>query len=151
MRTKFVPAAVAAIATAAILSGCSLLGLESIEDLQLAEGECINDSIVADEGEQEVGALPVVDCSEGHTGEVYHVEDLSDGEFDYAAVGDAADEACYNEFEPFMGIAYEDSEYYISSIVPSYDTWERGDRQIACLVVDEYGEEIVGSLKGSAA
>lgn len=151
MRTTLAPFAAIAIAATAFLSGCSLLGLESIEDMQLAAGECIDDSIVGEEGEQEVGALPVVDCAEPHTAEVYYVEDLPDGDFNPVTVGNTADEACYDEFEPFMGIAYESSDYYISSIVPSYETWERGDRQVACLIVGEVGEELTGSLKGSAA
>lgn len=149
MRTTLAPFATVAIVAAALLSGCSLLG-DSVEDMQLAAGECINDSIVGEEGEQEVGALPVVDCAEPHTAEVYHVEDLPDGEFNTVTVGDTADDVCYNNFEPFVGIAYEDSTIYISSIVPSYDTWEAGDRQIACLLVGETGEEFTGSLQGSA-
>src|SRR5690554_5522237 len=120
MRTTLAPFAAIAIAATVFLSGCSLLGLESVEDMQLAAGECIDDSVVGQEGEQEVGALPVVDCAEPHTGEVYHVEDIPDGEFNLVTVNNTADDACYNAFEPFVGIAYEESKYYISSIVPSY-------------------------------
>lgn len=151
MRTTLAPFAVIAAAATVVLSGCSLLGLESVEDMQLTLGQCIDDSVVGQEGEQEVGVLPEVDCTEPHTGEVYYVEDLTDEVFNPVTVGNAADEACYDAFEPFVGIAPEESRYYISSIVPSYDTWEAGDRQVACLLVGEVDEQLTGSLKGAAA
>lgn len=150
MRTTLAPIAIMSIAAAGILSGCSLLGLHSVEDMQVAVGECISDSAVSQEEETEVGVLPVVDCDEPHDGEVYYVEDQTDASFPNDLV-ERANNICYDHYASFMGVDYEESTYWISTIVPSYDTWDAGDRQIACLVVGEEGELLTGSLKGSGA
>lgn len=148
MRTTLAPFAAIAIAATAILSGCSLLGLESVEDMQVAVGECISDSAVSQEDETEVGVLPTVDCAEPHDGEVYYVEDQTDEAFP-GDLTSRANDICYEKYEAFMGVAYEESNYWISTIVPSVDTWGAGDRQIACLVVGDEGEQLTGSLQGT--
>ncbi|MDN4480374.1 septum formation family protein [Demequina muriae] len=149
MRVSFAPIAIAALAVSS-LSGCSLLGGATVEELQVSVGECISDPAVADEGDQEVGELPVVDCAEPHFGEVYHTENVADEEFSSDIVTQA-DEVCYQEFEGFIGLTYEESQYYISAMSPTSASWDLGDRQIACLVVGGTGEEITGSLEGAAA
>lgn len=151
MRKTLAPITIAAFVGAIALSGCSMLFGDSVEDMQMTLGECISDPSIAAEGESEVGALPVVDCAEPHYGEVYFVEDQDDEQYPAATIRNTADDLCYDAFEPFMGIAYEQSAYYITSITPSSQTWDAGDRQIACLVVADDGDEITGTLKGSAA
>jgi hypothetical protein len=139
------------IAAAAVaLSGCSLLGGASVEELQLTVGECVNEPSVAEEGEQEIGALPVVDCAEPHHAEVFHTIELTDESYP-ADVLTQAEEACYGAFEGYVGIAYEESAYYFTATYPTSQSWDAGDRQIACLLVGETGEELTGSLKGAAA
>ena len=150
MRTTLAPFAIIAVATTAILSGCSLLGLDSVEDMHLAVGECIDDSAVSAEGESEVGVLPTVDCAEPHDAEVYYVEDLA-GEELPADLTTQVEDICYDQYEPFIGGPYEESDYWISSISPTFDSWEAGDRQVACLVVGDDGEQLTGSLKGAEA
>ena len=150
MRTTLAPFAAIAIAATTVLSGCSLLGLESVEDMQVAVGECIDDSVVSEEEAADVGVLPTVDCAEPHDAEVYYVEDLTDEEFPNDLTVRAED-ICYEQYEPFIGGPYEESNYWISSITPSWDTWEAGDRQVACLVVGDEGERLTGSLKGAEA
>ena len=148
MRISVAPIAVAV--TALALSGCSLLGGATVEELQLTQGECVNEASVTEEGEQEIGALPVVDCSEPHFGEVYHTVELADEEYP-ADVVSQAEEACYDAFADYVGIAYEESIYYFTATYPTQGSWDLGDRQIACLLVGETGEELTGSLEGAAA
>ncbi len=153
MRKTLAPVAIAALVGATALSGCSLLGLggDSVEDMQMTVGECISDPDIAAEGETEVGALPVVDCAEPHYGEVYFVEELTDDEYPAVSIRNTADDLCLEAYEPFIGTTYDQSAYYITSITPSLDTWEAGDRQVACLVVGDESEGLTGSLKGAEA
>lgn len=140
--------AAVAISVAA-LSGCSLLGGATVEELQLTVGECVEEASVTEEGEQEIGALPVVDCAEPHHAEVFHTIQLTDESYP-ADVTTQAEEACYGEFENYVGIPYEDSLYYFTATYPTQGSWDQGDRQIACLLVGDVGQELTGSLKGAA-
>ncbi|MFP5358961.1 MAG: septum formation family protein [Actinomycetes bacterium] len=130
------------------LGGCALLGAASVEEMQLAVGECILNSAVSVEGETEVTSLPRVDCSEPHDGEVYYVEELTELTADTMTEGD---ETCFAQFEAYVGVPWEESAYYFSSMTPSQRSWDLGDRQLACILVGEEGEQITGSLKGSAS
>lgn len=147
MRFSLAPVAAIAIAATAGLAGCSLLGLDSVEDIQLAVGECLDDSSITAEEAAE-GVMPVVDCAEPHESEVYFVEDQTDDEFpdDLQA---RAEDLCYDNYEAFTGAPFEESEYGISYYTPNWDTWDAGDRQIACLV--ESYDQVTGTLKGAEA
>ena len=136
--------------TVLALSGCSLLGDgATVEELQLTVGECVDEASVTEEGEQEIGALPVTDCSEAHYAEVFHTVELTDDGYP-ADVVTRAQDACYDGFEDYVGIPYDESEYFFTATYPTEGSWDMGDRQIACLVVGEVGEQLTGSLKGAA-
>ncbi|GIG53985.1 septum formation family protein [Demequina activiva] len=141
----------AALATTVLaLSGCSLLGSGgTVEELQVTVGECVDEASVTEEGEQEIGVLPVVDCAEPHYAEVFHTVQLTDESFP-ADVVTQAEDACYGAFESYVGIDYAESIYYFTATYPTQGSWDNGDRQIACLLVGEVGEELTGSLKGAA-
>ncbi|WP_156159126.1 septum formation family protein [Demequina gelatinilytica] len=145
-------AVVGGTAVAASLGGCALLGAEAVEELELAVGECVDESSLSgsDEEEQQVGSLPRVDCAGEHDAEVYYVEDLTDSSLP-DDVADRADQICYEQYAGYVGVAFEDSRYYYVSLYPSSSTWAYGDRQIACMLVGEAGERLTGSLKGAAA
>lgn len=147
MRVSLAPVAVITIAATAGLAGCSLLGLNSVEDIQLAVGECLDDSSITAQQAAD-GVMPVVDCAEPHESEVYFVKDLTDDELP-DDVQERAEVLCYDNYEAFIGAPFEDSEYGISYYVPSSDTWNAGDRQIACLV--ESYDQVTGTLKGAEA
>lgn len=113
---------------------------KSVFDLEV--GDCFS----ADDDELETVA--VVPCDEEHEYEVFSV-------FDHEAGGDAAypgdeelvsyaDAACQPAFEEFVGTDYESSIWFITSVTPSAETWETGDREIVCTVnqEDEDGEPI---------
>jgi len=49
-----------------------------------------------------------------------------------------------------VAIDYQSSIYWITSVTPSAQTWEDGDRQIVCaLKLGEEGEEMTGSAEGT--
>ena len=132
--------------TVALLSGCSLLGGATVQ--QFTVGQCVDDPILAEDSETEVGTLPVVDCSEPHTGEVYYVEELPDG--DYPANATTLGETlCPDNFEAYVGTPYLESALFVTQLYPTQETWDNGDRQIVCLVVDENGAATTGSAKDS--
>ena len=61
----------------------------------------------------------------------------------------AADEACRPAFEDYVGVAYDDSEWFGTFINPSEETWAEGDREIVCVLHTEDETEVTGSAEGS--
>lgn len=117
----------------------------------LAVGDCFDDGdLEVGTGVEEVGAVPMVDCSQPHDNEVYAVVELDPGSFPGdEGVALRADEVCLEKFEPFVGLDYASSVLDIGWFVPTADSWEAGDRTIACFVYRLDLEKVTGSLSGS--
>ena len=59
------------------------------------------------------------------------------------------DEFCLAEFEPFVGMSFEDSELDINYFTPTEDSWTRlGDREILCFILS--ATAVTGTLEGTA-
>lgn len=124
----------------------AIKGAEMVMIAELEVGDCI--PLV--DYEDEVHELPVVACDQPHTDEVYFIYEAEDGEFPGDdALSDAAWTRCLAEFETFIGIPYEDSEFDVYSYQPTESSWKRwDDREIQCIVYSF--EDVTGTLKGSA-
>lgn len=120
---------------------------DDVAAIDLEVGQCVTLDVDA----TEVARLPVVECSEVHQGEVYAVADIEGGD-EYpgeSTVIARAEELCAGDrFTEFVGVAYLESIYEIYTIYPIDDTWEDGDREVVCLVVDAAGDDLTGSLEG---
>jgi hypothetical protein len=94
-------------------------------------------------------------CSDPHGGEVIgiHTVRTQDGGATYPGVSTvetAAAERCPQLFEAYVGIDYDASRLEMIYTYPSEETWGRGDRQIACIATGSGGEQITGTLAGTA-
>jgi hypothetical protein len=102
----------------------------------------------------EIETVFVVDCESPHIYEAYEVFDHEAGaDADYPGdeeILEYADTECQVPFEEFVGIPYEDSIWFITSVTPSAETWAEGDREIICTVALEDYSEVTGSAGGSA-
>jgi len=118
----------------------------------LAEGDCLRDPGLGSDS-AEVGDVETVECTEDHGLEVMLVaEHEADRGTDYPGdepLHDQAYKECEKAFPDYVGIDYEDSEYWISTIVPSPDSWGTGDRDLLCLVGPETGTT-TGSARDSS-
>ena len=150
---------VASLAAAAVtLSGCSLIsnainGAVTGEDdvFALEVGSCMNDY----GSETEITSVPIVDCAEPHDTEIYASSNISGDEYPgLEAVQTEADDVCYAAFEDFVGLPYDESLLYYSTLYPSDESWSGGDREILC-GISKYDDsenivKVTGSLKGAA-
>ncbi len=136
----------AAVLTAGALATVSACGGTSV--LSLEVGQCITGQT---DGEDQVSSVPVVDCAEPHTGEIYSLPQLPDGDFPGDdAVQTSAGELCSGQdFQTYVGKSYEESEIYFSFLVPTEGTWADGDREIVCYLVNQDNSDITGSLRGA--
>jgi hypothetical protein len=109
----------------------------------LHPGDCMNDS-----DDTEVSELPVVDCTSPHDFEAFSEFDLAGTDYPGDdAVSEEAHGTCADEFEPFVGIAYDSSKLDVRFLAPTEESWsELDDRTVVCLLFDP-----AGPLTGSAA
>jgi len=146
MRT--VAVAAATVLAASLLTGCGLLSGATYQ--RFTVGECIGDPQVSAEGQLQVGELPIVDCAGAHWAEVYHVEEVTGADFP-ADLAVTATAVCEREFEGYVGAHFSQVPYDPSPMFPTEGSWEIGDRQIVCILVDDGGRSITGSAKGVGA
>ena len=127
------------------LSGCSAKG----NVFSLSVGDCFN-GVMSTYEHSEVGDVDVVSCSKPHTYEVYSEFELTGSSWPgQSTVSSRADEICWSRFASFVGMDYDSSEWYLTSVFPTQDSWNRGnDREVTCSVGPEYGKT-TGSARGT--
>ncbi len=121
-----------------------------IDVFQVQEGDCL----LLPSETNEVSSFEGVACDEPHDGEIYELFDIT-GYDEYpgdAVVSEKADEGCFNAFEPFIGLEYAQSAYFVQQFVPNEITWDQNDdREVICIVVPAPGEpQLTMSLEGIA-
>jgi len=159
-----IPSLLTALAVACLLSlsACSL-SKDNVRDengaiteandkasvFDMKVGDCFNDpGAFEDDEATEVGTLPAVPCDESHTFEVYATATMPGDDFPGDTEAEKqADDLCSKQFEPFVGIALEESEFGYTYLYPTSDTWRAKDREITCLVGAE--DPTKGTLKGA--
>jgi Septum formation len=112
----------------------------------LEDGDCL----ASDPGVQgEVSEVPKVDCEEPHFTEVFHTYTIdASGMPSAAEMEDIVQDQCLSEFESFVGMPYEESSLEVTWLEPTAESWERGDRELVCMITDPAGET-TGSLEGA--
>ena len=93
----------------------------------------------------DASAIRVVDCADPDDGEVVGLDPVSvPGENPaypgLPAIESAASAACPPLFAAYIGVEYELSRLEMIYLYPPDETWERGDRQIACVATAPGGE-----------
>lgn len=133
--------AILVIALAAFATAC-----QSGNVFSLTVGDCFNDP----EGFEEVIDVDIVECGEAHDNEVYATYDMVDATYPgQAAAQEAANDGCFDRFEPFVGAEYLDSALAISFLTPSDASWDQGDREIVCFLYDLSGNRLTNSVRGT--
>lgn len=114
----------------------------------LRVGDCFSFDETGD-----ISTVLVVPCEAPHLAEVYalidYPADANEAWVGQEAMDTFSDEECTAAFEPYVGIAYADSIYYISYLQPTETSWDNGDRELVCLIVEANNNELTGSAKDS--
>ena len=124
---------------------------KTVDDI--AVGDCMNtpeDDVFFE--------IDPIDCAEPHDLEVFAVVDLSgvSSEFSLAspypgddAVYDAALDACYDRFEGYVGMPYEESVLYLDAFTPTFEGWTEVDDRVANCVLFEVNASQTEIVKSS--
>ena len=124
--------------------------VEYQDPTDLGVGDCYDP--IDDEESDVLLAAAIRPCDEPHLQEVFGILQLedpvgapfpSDRDLENASV-----DLCDPAFEEYIGEGIDDSQYDYLYYMPSEVTWENGDREVMC-VVDDRGDRIVGSVKGT--
>jgi hypothetical protein len=99
-----------------------------------------------------------VPCSQGHTAEVFYANNYywpKIGSYPGGAtIKKDATAECDSAFRSYVGIAYSQSQYTWTDIVPDASTWPDGDRGLHCVAYyaptgQLAGATVTGSIKGT--
>lgn len=127
-------------------------GAEEVTVFDLEQGDCIEDIEAIFGGQdqvEEVENVGIIDCEQPHTGEVYHVEMMEQEELpEMTELASIAETACLDQFEPFVGSPYLQSDLEFAYFHPTPMSWQHGDHNITCMLVA--AEPTSGSAGGTA-
>jgi hypothetical protein len=120
-------------------------GPEDADVFSLAVGDCLNEDTTG----SEVGEVPLVPCDESHVSEIFysHIIDAPDLPDSTEMEGIVTD-VCVTQFESFVGVPYAESALEITWLEPTQGSWDSGDRELLCMIIDPAGP-VTGSLAGA--
>lgn len=115
------------------------------------------DCFVADDIDDGAGGIvrtvEVVDCDEPHFAVIFGTEALGepdDAPFPGTEERDEASKTlCEPGFEEYVGVPLSASELVLVWLAPTPESWEDGDRDVACAVAAPDGELLTASVAGS--
>ena len=84
-----------------------------------------------------VDRVRVIECDEPHQMEVFAQYELDEAT-EYPGGSEltfAAQDECQSRFEAYVGHSYWSSELDLTTLTPSFSTWDVGDRTVTCLLV----------------
>ncbi len=118
----------------------------SLDAFSIKEGDCLE----SPSEDSEFSSVQAVPCTDPHDMEAYYLFDLPDGTIpSEQEMGEFAATACIEAFEGYVGVDYPSSRYEISWFTPTAASWDQGDQEIVCLVVDGGTAKLTESVKGS--
>jgi len=106
---------------------------------ELQVGDCFDD--------RGTPLIPIVPCATQHDKEIFAVIDYPEGTYPENA---DTTSLCIAEFEPYVGIAFEQSVLALAKIVPSEEAWGQGERTIYCALAMMDGTPMTESAAGTA-
>jgi hypothetical protein len=126
-------------------------GESAISVFDLTVGTCFDDPSFSGEAvEGRISEASEVQCFDPHDAEVYAIVRFTQGEGaafpGRAAVQEFADEECFDRFEGFVGIPFEESRLDIATLWPTGASWEEGDREATCVVFDINNQKLEGTM-----
>jgi hypothetical protein len=124
----------------------------SVQDLRVGDCFSFTDEVTTGDG-GEVSSVRAIPCDEPHVYELYVMEDYPADET-FSDVDEPYTEwelnTCLDGFAEYIGIDYESSSWYFSTLTPTQESWDAGDRDLQCFVHNADESAVVGSAEGSA-
>ena len=123
------------------------------EPFDLLVGTCFNQYTYLDRNDLPAQLTTAIGCTRPHNAQVYAIL-IHDAPRGAPYPGEEAVDSwgqsrCYEQFVPFVGLAYELSQLDIGMITPSRTDWEGNEqrRRISCYVHSYQGLLIIGTME----
>ena len=100
---------------------------------EVKPGDCLEE--LPDSGL--VLTLDTVACSEPHTGEIFSVMTMPDGDFPGQFAIEEYQNKCAPELAEYSPEAASDQEIGVLALYPSRDSWGQGDRTVTCIATSD--------------
>ncbi|MGF1618782.1 MAG: septum formation family protein [Acidimicrobiia bacterium] len=127
-----------------------LVSAGDVDVMAVQIGDCFNDP---EDLEEVVFSVAAVPCSEAHDNEVYSMIPVTG--FDTAFPGDEAlqdfgYDACVGEpFREYVGTDYFGSALEVFIFTPTEESWNTGDREVACILYRLDLTKLTGTARDS--
>lgn len=113
--------------------GVLIIGVFALKDNTIATNMKVGDCITDLPSDERVMTLPTTDCAQPHSGEVYAVIDMPDGDYPGQSKIDEYQNRCPDELLSIAPDAIDDDSIGIYVLYPTPETWEQDDRAITCI------------------
>jgi Septum formation len=121
-----------------------VFGQRTVEATDVQVGDCI-ETTPGDNAK--VKTLPKVSCDKPHEGEVYALLPVSGNTYPgQTSLQDEYEKKCESALGTYSPKAAADSAYQIYLLYPTQQTWDQGDRRVACVTIT--ADKRTGSVKG---
>lgn len=117
--------------------------------LHFTTGDCVNGihegAVITTSSSRSVA------CAAPHDNEIIGTFDhpSSDAFPGQAALESYAASVCIPAFQAYVGVDFAQSSLDMIPVLPTNETWGKGDRQVACVVVTRDGSQLTNSVKDS--
>ena len=123
-------------------------GVPDTSAFDVEVGDCFAFGLGDAEGPGDVESVDSQSCDDEHDNEAYAVVEATQSSWPgEEAMSAFSDEGCYDEFESFVGLPWDDSEVDFGYLSPTEQSWSEGDREVLCYVFID-GDTSPGSLEG---
>lgn len=142
------------VALSPVFAACSVFGGGDDGVFAIEPGQCFT---APAEVKAQVGDLDKVDCTKAHDLESFATlafKPTSQEGIDASLypgdenLANFAEGGCAKAFGQYVGISYLESSLFFTHLTPSPRSWQDGDRNVLCFVIDS-GRPMKGSVKGS--
>lgn len=127
-------------------------GTLDVQDVRV--GDCFDlEDEPPTEGTMEVTSVRAIPCDEPHVYEMYFTGDYPEGELPTAPDEPYSaweEDSCVGSFESYVGIDFDASRWYFSSLTPTDESWDAGDRLLQCFLHNLDETPVTGSAQGTA-
>jgi hypothetical protein len=130
-----------------------ITGAGTLDVQELRVGDCFELEDERTESTIEVTSVRAIPCDELHIYEMYFAGEYPEGELPTdpdEPYSEWEQDSCVQSFESYVGIDFDASVWYFSSLTPTDESWDAGDRLLQCFLHNLEETQVTGSAQGSA-
>jgi len=122
-----------AVGIVILVAALLIFGKDTVSATEVKSGDCLKE--LPDSGL--VITVNTASCSEPHTGEIFSVMKMPDGDFPGTFAIEEYQNKCAPELADYSPEAAQDPDVGLFVLYPSEDSWAQGDRAVTCIATTD--------------